>query len=452
MSPQKHPIVGRMQGLWPHQLARIDMHGMRRGGDLGHIDPTRRNAVLLGGPDWAAEALARIDEIRFQNHNRELAALKKRNRKTELQTRIVEGPRDPWRDSAHGPMRELILTANKDFFGADLDGFFGAGPGLEERFQTLALDWLTATFGDDLIHVRADCDEAAYHLHAVILPLAATKDGRTMLQPSKHAVIADYERFQDEIGLAFAPLGLVRGERRAQAIREARARGETPPPRRRHVRTRVWREQEERRLARERAALEAAQADQQRRAAAAAAAMAAEREAVAEARARQQQAAAQAEAAMVAERAQLARQAVEQDAVLAAAEALGAGLIDPAQDAITLAPAADDPAAAPILARIHCAPAGWQRFKAALTPGWQRMRQAARHEAEALLAAEKAQVARDRAEIDTVWTTLGAVARHLTPDAAPLRTARDQVARVLARWRVIQDRDARRGDPGQTRD
>ncbi|MDP5305479.1 hypothetical protein [Paracoccus spongiarum] len=173
--------------------------------------------------------------------------------------------------------------------------------------------------------------------------------------------------------------------------------------------------------------------DRQRKAEEAEATVSAEREAVAGARARQQRSAAQAEAAMAAERALLARQAAEQDAVLAAAEALGAGLIDPAQDTMTLASAPEDPAAAPILARLHRAPAGWQRFKAALTPGWQRMRQAARHEAEASLAAEKAQVARDRAEIDTVRTMLSAVARHLTPNAAPLQTAREQVERVLAR-------------------
>lgn len=37
-------------------------------------------------------------------------------------TRMVRGRCNPWRDSAHGPMREMILTANKDFFRADLNG------------------------------------------------------------------------------------------------------------------------------------------------------------------------------------------------------------------------------------------------------------------------------------------------------------------------------------------
>lgn len=453
MSAKEYPVVGRMEGLWPHQLGKFEMHRNRRGGDLGHVDRTRKNRLLAGDEDWAAKASARIDEIRYDNYNREIAALEKRKRKKDLMTRMVEGPRDPWRDSKHGPMRELILMANKGFFGSDLDGFFGAANGIEQRFETLAIEWLKKTFGDDLVHARADLDETAYHIHAVILPVETTKDGRTMVQPSKHALIADYEHFQDEIGNAFAPLGLIRGERRAQAIREARGRKEKPPRKRQHVRTRTWREEEERRLTGKRTQLEADEAEQRRKAAETETAMQAERAALEAAKAEQQLAATKSKAALKAERARLAEQAAEQDAVLAGAEALGVGLIDLAQDAVTLAPAkADDPAAARIITRINKSPLGWRRFAAALAPGWQRMRHAAMETAEAKLAAEKARVADDRAEIEGVWQKLTEMTRHLLPKDGPAQTAREQVARVLARWRVMQDRDSRRNNPAQRDD
>ena len=145
----------------------------------------------------------------------------------------------------------------------------------------------------------------------------------------------------------------------------------------------------------------------------------------------------------------MAEQAAEQDAVLAGAEALGAGLIDPAQDEITLAPAnPDDPAAAQIITRINESPSGWRRFAAALAPGWKPMRQAA----EAKLAGEKAQVANHRAEIDNVWQTLAEMTRRLLPKDATVQSAREPVARVLAQWRFTKDREPARPNPAQRDD
>lgn len=450
MSAQEYAIVGRMEGLWPHQLPSFEMHRHRRGGDCGHIDPSRQNKLLHGSETWASEAVARIDEIRYDNYNRELAALEKRRRKTERLNRIVEGPRDPWRASEHGPMREMILTANKDFFASDIDSFFGMSNGIEQQFEEVALAWLKQTFGDDLVHARADLDETCYHIHAVILPIETGKDGRRMVQPSKHAVIADYEHFQDEIGKLFAPVGLMRGEQRAKTRREAYARGDTPPPARRHVRPRKWREQEDMRLAAARAALEAAQAEQQRKTAEAEAKLAAEREAREAAEARRQQAAMQADVALQAERQRLAEQAEEQDAVLAAVEALGTGRIDPTQDIVTLVPATpESEEATGIEARISRSPRGWTRFVAALTPGWQRLRQAARQEADTALAQEKSQVAREQSEIEGAWQELAQMARQFRIDTGPFRTAKEQVQKFLIRWRVMKARDAGRDRPAQ---
>ncbi len=77
-----------------------------------------------------------------------------------------------------------------------------------------------------------------------------------MLQPSIHPLIRDYEAAQDSVGEWFSEIGLVRGERRKQAIREALQDGRTPPANRRHVRPANWRAQEELRLAKAAAAVE----------------------------------------------------------------------------------------------------------------------------------------------------------------------------------------------------
>jgi hypothetical protein len=140
-------------------------------------------------------------------------------------------------------MRELILTANKDWFAEfeitdDRIDFTAR----QRSFEAVATKWLQDNFGNDVVHARADHDEAAYHIHAVIMPrhTVVSKTGRRkrMLQPSIHPLIADYEKAQDSVGEAFSVLGLTRGERRAEAIRAAAHEGNAPPAPRRHVRTR----------------------------------------------------------------------------------------------------------------------------------------------------------------------------------------------------------------------
>ena len=79
---------------------------------------------------------------------------------------------------------------------------------------------------------------------------------RQMLQPSKFDVIEDYEHAQDSVGEWFSEIGLDRGERRKAAYREAVAKGETPPPKRIHSKTRDWRRKKDLELTkRERAVL-----------------------------------------------------------------------------------------------------------------------------------------------------------------------------------------------------
>ena len=277
-----YAVVLRFAGLHPSNLKRLEMHALRAGGDLGQCDPVKMekqktNPPLIGGDNWVAETVSKVEEMRMCNFADELEALRDRKRQKDIDRRFIEGPNDPWRPSKHGPMRELILTVNKDWFNTDPAAVFDEGDEHNQRiqdFERLGLDWLRHEFGEDVVYARADHDEAAYHIHAVILPRVEIEMTRTdkktgekrviatrrMLQPSKFEIIKDYEKAQDSVGEWFAPLGLVRGERRKAEFRRAMKAGEAPPPKRQHVHTALWRRQEEIRLAREATLLQKQQA------------------------------------------------------------------------------------------------------------------------------------------------------------------------------------------------
>ena len=264
---RRHPVVLRMEGLFPADLAGYERHRTRKGGDLGHVDEISSglNRRLIGDEDWAQRAIAEIEDMGVDNFANELEGLKKRRRKAELAKRIVEGPKDPWRGTRHGPLREVIITAHQDWFASfdqgNMDDLFGGSR--EDRFENAAVAWLRDSFGEDVIHARADLDETTYHIHAIVMPRSRTKDWRKMLQPSVHPHIKDYEKAQDSVGEWFSKLGLKRGEKRKQALRDAvqkhreeQAGGskadEAPanlPEQVEHVSPREWREEKERQLA-----------------------------------------------------------------------------------------------------------------------------------------------------------------------------------------------------------
>lgn len=265
----RYPVVLRFEGIGPENLAGYEKHRKRVGGDTGHIleHPPAPNRRLIGSENWAAEALAEIAEIKAQNFAAELEALEQRKRKKDIQKRLAEGPHNPWRPTRHGPMREVILTANKEWFDADPAAVFDEGVENNQRiadFERLSVAWLKEQFGDDVIHARADLDEEAYHVHAVVMPRVCVEIRRTdkatgvkkviatrhMLQPSKFDVIEDYEHAQDSVGAWFSEIGLERGERRKEAFRQAVAQGETPAPKRMHTKTRDWRRKKDSELAR----------------------------------------------------------------------------------------------------------------------------------------------------------------------------------------------------------
>ncbi|ATG35470.1 Plasmid recombination enzyme [Phaeobacter piscinae] len=260
MASKKHPIVLRFEGMDPSDIGGYEAHRYRKGGDLGHIDREKPKPRLLIGTDtWAEETLAEIKLMKLETFAAELADLDRRKRRKEIEKRRIEGPRDPWRASRHGPMRELILTANKEWFEQTESSDVEFSTSKEDLFEERAVAWLQEHFGEDVIHARADLDEQAYHIHAVIMPRATAKKYGTecrVLQPSTHPLIKDYEAAQDSVGEWFSEIGLARGQRHKQAIRDALNDGRKPPASPRHVRPAAWRAKQERKLAEKEAALE----------------------------------------------------------------------------------------------------------------------------------------------------------------------------------------------------
>lgn len=276
-----HPVVLRFASMHPAALARYEMHLERRGGDTSHVDPdkTPLNKRLIGDADWLRKVQADIDLARVENLAAELDALKRRKRMKERQLRLLEGATDPWRQSEEGPLREVILTAHRDWFAVHGEMEKLLGFTREAEFERHAIEWLRSRFGGAVVHARADHDEMTYHIHAVIVPWVektSERRGRQrLIQPSSIPVLRDYEKAQDDVGEFFGRIGLQRGKRTAAARREALAAraerqaererleaGGQPvpeelaeavdppaPAKRKHVPTPVWWAEETRRLA-----------------------------------------------------------------------------------------------------------------------------------------------------------------------------------------------------------
>ncbi|CUH39867.1 hypothetical protein JSE7799_02595 [Jannaschia seosinensis] len=369
-----------------------------------------------------------IEDMKADNFADELETLTKRRRKSQLKARMVEGPRDPWRATRHGPLREVILTANRSWFDemeADEDGFVDFYK-RERGFEALAKAWLLDNFGDDVVHARADLDETTYHIHAVIVPkvqvdLNGTK--RWMLQPSKHPLIKDYEAAQDSVGEHFAPLGLVRGERRAEAVRVARQAGEEPPSYRQHVRTVDWRKAEDTRIVETKKALEQRETALTEREADLAAkqddvgrreGISTEREKAAEDRSR---------AAVEKEQ--------EAEAVLAVGQGIAAGAFDIEDggggSTLVDAPTANPKLVAKLRARISQSPLGRRRALHVFSKALARVRKQAHDEAAAQVARDTNEIKRADETIVEIAATLPRAERHRLAEIRRSLTARIMV-------------------------
>ncbi|OWY10822.1 hypothetical protein B6V74_01990 [Thioclava sp. F42-5] len=278
-----HPVVLRFAELYPQQLYRYRMHGDRKQQEdrLDHVDLSRTplNEQILGSSNWHKELRQAVRLASLQNINQQVEGLRAAKRHKEADRCLIEGPRDPWRKSKFGPLREFIITANREWFvpseaesrfvGTDAEKATARQLLIQEReaqFQARAIEWLRSRFGDQVLHARADRDETTFHIHGVIAPWTekhTTRSGtQRLLQPSSHPLLKDYEKAQDDIGEFFTSLGLARGERQAAARRKAKEEKKTDPSviipgRKKHVPAHVWRANEEVRLAREKAKIEA---------------------------------------------------------------------------------------------------------------------------------------------------------------------------------------------------
>ncbi|WP_417480573.1 plasmid recombination protein [Maricaulis maris] len=244
-----YPIVLRFKGMAPDLMHRFALHDGRSGGDLSHVDlaATRENRVLHGRPDWHKEVKQRIDDLRHANHREEIRAQLAKHRIKAAKEILLEGPSDPWRASKEGPMREGVLTVHKSFFGGV--GRLAWDAEKVEAFKQRALEFLKEHFpGEQLLYVVAHEDEEAYHLHFVVAVWhekhSANRGRQMVLQPSANPLLANYEHAQDLAGMAFTDLGICRGERRAEARREARRKQEVVPPPRCHVPPSQWRSEQ----------------------------------------------------------------------------------------------------------------------------------------------------------------------------------------------------------------
>lgn len=147
---KEYPVVMRMQGLWPENIGGFEKHRLHKGGDLGHVDPalSKQNQRLLGEENWAQLVHQKVRRMKWENHAKELAQLKKCCRTKELQLRLAEGPKATWRATRHGPTREVILTAHADWFKVEEDDPFSDGYETREAaFERLGVEWLEKPSG-----------------------------------------------------------------------------------------------------------------------------------------------------------------------------------------------------------------------------------------------------------------------------------------------------------------
>ncbi len=242
----KPPIVLRLQGLHPDNLGRFDMHDHRNGGDLSHVDldASELNEVLHCEPKWQETIKAEAASARRNNFRERMEALRKKGRKAEREALIVEGESDPWRRCSGGPLREGILTVNKEWFGGTGQAEWDAEK--VAAFKQTAMEFLLKHFPDgQLRYANAHHDEEAFHIHFVAVvwteKVTANRGRQVLLQASLNPLLKNYEHAQDLAGEAFAPLGIARGERRAEARRVAKEAGEDVPQKRRHIPPSEWR-------------------------------------------------------------------------------------------------------------------------------------------------------------------------------------------------------------------
>lgn len=241
-------IVLRLKGLFPNHLGRVQMHARRTGGDLGHIDHSKSdlNEIIIGHPDWVNHLRTRIARASEANLAEEVAACLTRKRPKDARMATTRGLKEPWKFTRHGPLREGILTVHHEWFGGA--GAANWDPEKVADFRVRAVAFLQECFGETCVHARIDMDEEAPHVHFVLAPwhekISVSRGRQNLLQPSSHPLIASYELAQDVVAAVFADLGILRGECRAEAIRQAKADALPLPGQPVHIPPADWRRQQ----------------------------------------------------------------------------------------------------------------------------------------------------------------------------------------------------------------
>lgn len=263
--PKEFPVTLRFEEMFPNAAARMLMHAKRSGGPLDHVEMAfvDRNRIYVG-EDFAADVKAEILEMMHKNRDEEVAALIQNKRPKQARDRAELGLVDPWKASENGPLREAVLTANKDFFlalpgtpdhevmltyGTDRLGnsvVNRLSKAKIEEFAEAGHEYFNTRFPGAIRHLRLDLDEEAPHFHALIVQRTEKTSGRRgkqlLIQPTSHPLLKSYEMAQDDAGEFFSSIGLVRGERTAKARREAREQGASAPAPTRNVSPREHRE------------------------------------------------------------------------------------------------------------------------------------------------------------------------------------------------------------------
>ena len=243
------PVVLRFSRLKPKQLSRFKMHDRRSGGDLNHVDLTKKslNQIEHGENNWILKLTRRIERMAKRNLKNEVRALKEKGRFAEAERRQAEGPKSPWHANTDAPLREGILTVIKSWFG---------GSGVEEwdqdkveDFREYAMAFLHTHFPDgQLLYAASHSDEEAFHIHFVTSTwdskITANRGKQIQLRAAANPILKRYEYAQDLAGEYFEQIGITRGERRAKARRQAKAEGNLVPEKRHHIPPSEYREQE----------------------------------------------------------------------------------------------------------------------------------------------------------------------------------------------------------------
>lgn len=249
-------IVYHMEGWTPDQLIVFQEHHNRSGGDLEHCDKERKsqNEQIHGTETWAEDFVAEVAFLAELNMRHEAVRLDERGRLKEAKQVRAAGPQDPWKASSKlGVVRAVVVSADETFFRQKgFEEFEGADfrdPKVCEEFKTRAVAFMDAKIDRKYcLAMFWEMDEKVPHLHAYYarwkVKDTKTRGRQRLLQPTDMIHFRNAEKAQTEIAEWFADMGLERGDDTAQQRRDAKAKGEVPPEKKRHTPPWLYRRQQ----------------------------------------------------------------------------------------------------------------------------------------------------------------------------------------------------------------